>query len=261
MSLYIASINSGSNGNCYYVGNQQEAVLIDAGISCRETEWRMRQIGLTMNRVKAIFITHEHTDHTRGMEVMARRYKIPVYLSAITYQNSRIKPDERFVRHFESNKPVNIGNLIVKGFPKRHDATDPHSFLISSNDINVGVFTDIGSVCDHVEDNFKLCHAAFLEANYDEEMLENGYYPYYLKTRIRSDHGHLSNIQALELFNKHKSEEFSHLFLSHLSKDNNSIELVESLFKKAAGNSIHVEIASRYNQTKVYIIDAQKYAI
>lgn len=256
MKLSIASINSGSNGNCYYVGNQHEAVLIDAGISCRETDWRMRQIGLSINRVKAIFISHEHTDHTRGVEVLARRYKIPVYFSDITYQNSRIKPDERFVHYFQSNIPVVIGGLTVTGFPKRHDASDAHSFIVSGNEVHIGVFTDIGSVCENVKYNFNKCHAAFLEANYDEEMLENGHYPYYLKTRIRSDYGHLSNIQALELFKNHSSEKLVHLFLSHISKDNNSIELVSNLFKAVANKHTKVEIASRFSQSKVCTIDA-----
>lgn len=254
MKLSVASINSGSNGNCYYVGNQHEAVLIDAGISCRETDWRMRQIGLSLNRVKAIFISHEHTDHTRGVEVLARRYKIPVYFSDITYQNSRIKPDERFVRYFQSNIPVEIGGLTVTGFPKRHDASDAHSFIVSGNEVHVGVFTDIGSICENVKNNFNKCHAAFLEANYDEEMLENGYYPYYLKTRIRSDYGHLSNIQALELFQEHSADHLTHLFLSHISKDNNRLDLVTDIFTKAAGTKTKIEIASRYNQSRVFEI-------
>lgn len=254
MKLNIASINSGSNGNCYYIGNQQEAVLVDAGISCRETEWRMQQIGLTLNRVKAIFITHEHYDHTRGIEVMARRYKIPVYFSEITYQNCRIKPDLRFVNYFESNVPVQIGNLTVTGFPKLHDASDPHSFIVSGNGVHVGVLTDIGSVCENVKSYFSQCHAVFLEANYDEEMLENGQYPYHLKVRIRSNHGHLSNIQALELYKEHHSENMSYLLLSHISKDNNSHELVDRLFKEASPESIQIEIASRYSQSKVFSI-------
>ena len=122
--------------------------------------------------------------------------------------------------------------------------------------MNVGIFTDIGFPCKHVINHFKKCHAAFLESNYDEEMLDTGSYPYYLKTRIRGGMGHLSNIQALELFNTHRPSYMSHLFLSHLSKNNNCPKLVEQLFNAHAGET-YVEVASRYHQTQVFHINPQ----
>lgn len=256
MSLYISSLNSGSNGNCYYIGNQNEAVLIDAGISCRDTETRMTRLGLSMKNVKAIFISHEHTDHTRGAQVISRKYQIPVYASAGTYNSKRIILDTDKVMHFTAYSPVYVGNLAVTAFPKRHDAFDPHSFTVTGSGITVGVMTDLGSSCEHVITNFSKCHAAFLEANYDEEMLEKGLYPYILKTRIRSDHGHLSNRQSLELFRQHKPEFMSHLLLSHLSQDNNNPRLVLDLFEKHCG-STRVAIASRHHESKVYHITGE----
>jgi phosphoribosyl 1,2-cyclic phosphodiesterase len=256
MSLFISSLNSGSNGNCYYIGNQHEAVLIDAGLSCRETETRMMRLGLPMNRIKAIFVSHEHSDHTRGVGVITRKHKIPVYFSPLTHENCRLHLDKSFVRYFDSNIPVLIGGLSIKAFPKFHDASEPHSFTIKGNGITIGVLTDIGSVCDHVITNFSQCHAAFLEANYDEEMLENGSYPVYLKNRIRGDHGHLSNLQALELFITHKASYMSHLLLSHLSQDNNNPRLVHELFSKHAGDT-HVAIASRHQESAVYFINGE----
>ena len=256
MSLYISSLNSGSNGNCYYIGNQQEAVLVDAGISCRETERRMIRSGLDFRKVKAVFITHEHSDHTKGVEFIARKYQVPVYISAGTYGNSRLRIDRNLLRHFEAYSPVQIGGLSVNAFPKLHDASEPHSFTVSGNGIVVGVLTDIGSACDHVIKNFSSCHAAFLEANYDEVMLENGRYPVYLKNRIRSDHGHLSNHQALELFTKFKSQKMSHLLLSHLSQDNNDPHLVERIFNRHAGET-HIAIASRHRESIVYRITGE----
>ncbi len=253
MSLYISSLNSGSNGNCYYIGNQHEAVFIDAGLSCRETERRMFRSGLDFRKIKAIFITHEHSDHTKGVEFISRKYQVPVYISPETYGNSRLKIDNIFLRHFDSYSPVQIGGLLVNAFPKLHDASEPHSFTVSGIGITVGVLTDIGSACEHVKRNFSLCDAAFLEANYDEEMLEKGRYPVYLKNRIRSDHGHLSNIQALELFISHKPEKMSHLLLSHLSQDNNNPSLVEKLFRAHSGGT-HVAIASRHQESPVYRI-------
>jgi len=117
--------------------------------------------------------------------------------------------------------------------------------------------TDIGSVCEHVIWNFSKCHAVFLETNYDEEMLENGKYPVYLKKRIRSEVGHLSNHQALELFTSHRAETMSHILLSHLSQDNNDPELVEKLFKNHAAG-IHVAVASRYHESPVYRISGHQ---
>ncbi len=253
MSLYISSLNSGSNGNCYYVGNQHEAVFIDAGLSCRETERRMFRCGLDFRKIKAIFITHEHSDHTKGVEFISRKYQVPVYISSPTYGNSRLRIDENFLRHFEPYTPVQVGGLSVNAFPKLHDASEPHSFTVTANGVTVGVLTDIGSACDHVTRNFSLCDAAFLEANYDEEMLEKGRYPVYLKNRIRSAYGHLSNHQALELFLSHKPEKMSHLLLSHLSQDNNNPRLVEKLFRTHSGGT-HVVIASRHQESPVYHI-------
>ncbi len=255
MSLYIASLNSGSNGNCYYIGNEQEAVLVDAGISCRETEKRMRRLGLDMGKVKGLFISHEHGDHIKGVEGLANKYNLPLYVTDKTFKNARLYMVGRFRKHFEPYQPVSIGGLSVLAFPKAHDAIDPHSFVISGNGVRIGVFTDIGAVCSHVIDNFSDCHAVFLEANYDEAMLDVGRYPYHLKNRIRGGHGHLSNLQALELFRAYRKPHLSHLLLSHLSADNNDPQLALKMFAEHAGHT-HVTVASRYQESSVYHITA-----
>ncbi len=260
MSLFIASINSGSNGNCYYVGNEQEAVLVDAGISCRETEKRMKNIGLSMDKVKAIFVSHEHGDHIKGLEILSARYQVPVYITPATLQHSRLKLEQQLIVSFRAYEQVSIGALTIQPFPKRHDAADPHSFIISGNGVVIGVLTDIGSACEHVIKNFKHCHAAFLEANYDDAMLENGRYPYHLKKRISGDVGHLSNMQALELFIKHRPAFMSHVLLSHLSKDNNDPAIASALFREHAG-STNVIVASRYEEGEVYHITGSGKAI
>ena len=253
MSLFTTSLNSGSNGNCYYIGNDTEAVLIDAGLSCRETEKRMRSLGLPMHSVKAIFISHEHTDHIKGVQVLAEKYDLPVHISNATAKHSGIRIKKQLVKHFAAHEPVFIGDLTVTAFPKFHDAADPHSFIITSKGITIGIFTDIGSTCERLIKHFSQCHAAFLEANYDEILLENGRYPVYLKNRIRGGQGHLSNTQALDLFIRYKPSFMTHLFLSHLSKDNNSPELVQQLFDEHAGDT-NIIIASRYEPTAIYRI-------
>ena len=253
MSLFIASLNSGSNGNCYYVGNESEAVLVDAGISCREIEKRMENLGLSMDKVKALFISHEHVDHIRGVSVLSKKYNLPVYISPSTYKHAGIRIEKDLHHTFTADVPELIGSLAVTPFEKYHDAKDPFSFVVEYNGIRVGVFTDIGKVCHRVIHYFKQCHACFLESNYDEAMLEEGGYPLRLKKRIRGGHGHLSNAQALELFVRHRSPFLNHLLLSHLSQHNNDPDLVMKLFSGFARNT-NVLIASRYKESAVFTV-------
>lgn len=253
MSLFITSLNSGSNGNCYYIGNDKEAVLVDAGISCREIESRMKRLGLQMQKLKAVFVSHEHNDHIKGIHTLVKKHQIPVYITDATKRHGRLNLQRDLVRSFAAHEPVAIGDLLIKAFPKLHDATDPYSFIISCKDVTVGVFTDIGSPCQHVIKHFQQCHAAFLEANYDEIMLDQGNYPYVLKARIRGGKGHLSNKQALDLFLNYRPAFMTHLFLSHLSKNNNCPKLVEKLFNDYAGG-VKTLIASRYHETSLFHI-------
>jgi len=259
MSLFIASLNSGSNGNCYYIGNEHDAVLIDAGISCRETERRMQRLGLSMKKVRAIFVSHEHSDHINGITVLSKKYDLPVYITPATLQSSGLLLAHHLPISFSAYEPVMIGGIAVSAFPKFHDAAHAHSFILEYRGIKVGVLTDIGRSCEHVTKHFNQCHAAFLEANYDEEMLEKGRYPYHLKRRIRGGLGHLSNTQALEIFINHRSPHLSHLLLSHLSRDNNRPELVHELFSQHA-NGTEIIVASRYKESEVYHISGEPLA-
>jgi phosphoribosyl 1,2-cyclic phosphodiesterase len=253
MDLFVTALNSGSNGNCYYIGNEEEAVLVDAGISCREIEKRMKRLNLSLSKLKALFISHEHSDHIRGVRVLSQKYHLPIYLTPGTLLNSPFNPENPLINILESYKPVQIGNLWITGFPKLHDARDPQSFIVRYNDLCIGVFTDIGTPCDHVVKHFKCCHAIFLEANYDPEMLATGNYPHHLKRRILSDKGHLSNHQALELFLKNKPSFMSHIFLSHISKENNDPALVYSLFITNAPG-VEIVLTSRKEEIPVYKI-------
>jgi phosphoribosyl 1,2-cyclic phosphodiesterase len=137
MSLFITSLNSGSNGNCYYVGNETEAILIDAGIPCSEIEKRLKRLALCMMKVKAVFISHEHRDHINGLKGLAKKYQLQVYVTHITHTFSKMKLEKHLVSSFTLNESVFIGNLSITAFPKFHDAADPCSFIVSNNKIKL----------------------------------------------------------------------------------------------------------------------------
>ena len=256
MSLYITALNSGSNGNCYYIGNDEEAVFIDAGLACSEIEKRMKRLNLPMQRVKAIFVSHEHKDHIFGVPALAKKYHLPVYITPVTYKHGGMRIVENQVIPFRDGAQIIIGKLSVSAFTKSHDAVDPHSFIVRCGEITVGIFTDIGQPCKQVIHHFQQCHAAFLEANYDDELLKRSSYPHFLKQRIKGEQGHLSNSQALELFNQYRPPFMSHLVLSHLSKENNSPSIVENLFTEHAGET-QIIVASRVRETPVFQITHQ----
>lgn len=213
----------------------------------------MKRLGLSPKKLKAIFITHEHGDHTHGVSALSKKYQLPVYVTKPTLRNAKMELSEDLIIPFNAYDPIRIGNINITAFPKLHDACDPHSFIVASENVKVGIFTDIGHACDHVIKNFKECHAAFLESNYDEQMLEAGRYPYSLKNRIRGGKGHLSNTQAAELFCEHRPSFMSHLFLSHLSRDNNRPKIVQNLFNSISGGT-KIIIASRNKETFLYHI-------
>lgn len=131
MSLFIAALNSGSNGNCYYIGNEEEAIFIDAGLACSEIEKRMTRLGLPMQRVKAIFISHEHKDHIFGVPTLAKKYHLPVYITPTTYKHGGMRIAEKQVFPFRQAESIQIGKLLITAFTKSHDAVDPHSFIVS----------------------------------------------------------------------------------------------------------------------------------
>lgn len=260
MSLVVSSLNSGSNGNCYYVGNGKEGILVDAGISCREIEKRLKRLRLSVKTIKAIFITHEHGDHVHGVPALSRKHHIPVYITQRTQQSGNLDLKRELMIPFRSFDVVRVSDFTVKSFPILHDASDPHNFVIEYNNIRIGVFTDIGFPCSHVVSHFRECHAAFLETNYDEDMLTSGSYPLHLKERIRGGRGHLSNRQAMELFLNCRPPFMSHLFLSHLSEENNCPTIVEELFSKVADKT-EVIVTSRYRETELYPIQSTGYGL
>lgn len=247
--LEICAIASGSNGNCYYIGNNTGAVLIDAGISTKQILLRMAGRGLDPTKIKALFITHEHSDHMRGARVLAKRLQIPVYITSKTFNSAYKNMRPHYTRFFKPEEEIEIGEFRVYPVLKNHDAAEPCSFRIEYNNYSVGVFTDIGEACDNVKNHLSKCNAAFLEANYDEKMLWEGHYPWHLKKRVASELGHLSNDQTFSLLDQHANL-MRLVFLSHISKDNNSPELALQTMQDLS-NRFEIKIASRYEASEV----------
>jgi phosphoribosyl 1,2-cyclic phosphodiesterase len=248
--LSICAIASGSNGNCYYVGNSNEAILIDAGISARQTVERLKMRNLDPLRIKAVFISHEHSDHTSGVRVLSKRLRVPVYITSQTYMAMYPNHRPASPRFFNPGCEITIGPFTIYPFSKRHDAAEPCSFRIAYNGLHTGVFTDIGSPCDNVIQNLSQCHVVFLESNYDEKMLWGGSYPWPLKKRIASEFGHLSNDQAYDLLQSCSGKHLRDVFLSHLSAENNTPDTAFSRFASFFGK-VNIHLTSRYEAGEV----------
>jgi phosphoribosyl 1,2-cyclic phosphodiesterase len=203
--MNIASIASGSNGNCYYLEDSDDAILVDAGISTKQIVERMARLGLSMSKIRGVFISHEHGDHIRGLDVLTRKYCIPVFMTQKTYSSYGKIIKDSLLNFFSPGESVVLGKISVNPFLKSHDAAEPCSFSVSSEEKTVAVMTDIGLQCANVIDHIRNADAIFLESNYDDDMLWTGFYPPYLKKRISSDLGHLSNTQAAKLTLEHAS--------------------------------------------------------
>ena len=249
--LEICAIASGSNGNCYYIGNEKDAVLIDAGISCKQIVQRMKDRNLNPLKVKAVFITHEHNDHISGARVFGNRLQVPIYLTSKTWYGAykNMRPD--VPKFFNQGDTINVGDFTIHSFSKNHDASEPCSFRVHHNGKNIGVFTDIGEACENVTQHLQMCDGLFLESNYDEKMLWEGRYPYFLKQRVASSVGHLSNKQAFDLLETHAGEHLKCVFLSHLSKENNTLEIAYVSMHPLTSR-FEVKLTSRYEAGEVY---------
>ncbi len=256
--MKYCALASGSNGNCYYVAKGGDAVLIDVGINTKHVELRMANLGIHPATINAIFITHEHTDHIKGLSVFCKRYQIPVYLTEGTYRGSRLHLPGHLVHFIPANANVGVGKLKVLGIPKYHDAQEPCSFVVTDGQINIGILTDLGRGCANVKHVLQHTDVLLLESNYDEEMLERGRYSFYLKNRIRSGWGHISNKIALELFLENKTDRLKHLILGHLSGENNTVERVLATFEPYC-QEVKLSVATRVAETELFDV-AQLYS-
>lgn len=251
--LEICALASGSNGNCYYLGNEKDALLIDAGISTKQILYRMHTSNLDLRKVRGVFISHEHSDHVRGVRVLVKKLGIPAFLTLNTYRAMWRAYQPPSYTPFQPGHTFRFRSFIIHPFRKNHDAREACSFRIEHEGVSVGIFTDIGSPCENVTSHLAMCHALFLETNYDEDMLWQGKYPDYLKKRVASDIGHLSNKQTFDLLKKHAGPKLQSVLLSHLSAENNTPETAYAELKPLAGK-YDLFLTSRHHASKVVVI-------
>lgn len=222
--LTLCMLASGSRGNAIYISDQSTSLLIDSGLSGIEIERRMNSKGLSPEALTAILVTHEHSDHIQGVGVLARRFKLPVFMTEKTKTSARNLGKVDRLQFFECGRSFTINRFKIHPFSLSHDAKDPAGFTLEQNGSKIGVATDLGMATAMVKDHLKGCAALVLEANHDPDMLINGPYPWPLKQRIKSRTGHLSNLESRALLDELKHNRLSHVILAHLSETNNTPE-------------------------------------
>jgi len=228
--MKLLSIASGSSGNSIYIGSQYTNILVDAGISNKRIEEGLRSIGLGCSDINAICITHEHSDHIKALGVLARKYEIPVYatqgtIDAILRDITLGDYSHEIFRPIVSDDEFMIGDITVHPFSIYHDAADPVGYRFASDGKRIAIATDMGHYDDYIINELMGLNAVLIESNHDIRMLETGSYPYYLKRRILSDCGHLSNENCGKLLCRIVNDDMKAIFLGHLSKENNYPDL------------------------------------
>ncbi len=262
MSIKFCSLSSGSSGNCQYIETENTKILIDAGFSGKKIESLLSSIGVCPTSLDAILVTHEHIDHTMGVGVLSRRYDLPIYANSNTWVGMEPiikKVKEKNSKVFNTNKTFNLNDLSIYPFSVSHDALEPVGYLIYHKNIKISIITDTGWVNDSMKENIKNSHLYFIESNHDVKMLKEGSYPYYLKQRIMSNVGHLSNVDAGEVLGDVLSGNGEIVLLAHLSQDNNKPQLAYETVRNIileqgldVDNNIRLELSYRDRTTCIY---------
>ncbi len=228
---YLQSMYSGSSGNCTVIRDKQKVILTDIGKSCRATITALNQNGVAASDVGAIVITHEHTDHISGLEVFLKHYPVPVFTSEkciySLLKKGSLKEKDDFTM-MKSSQTLEIEGIAVTAFQTHHDSVDSFGYRFETTTGNkVAIVTDTGKICENIYSYLEGCDIVGIESNYDEGMLLMGGYPLSLKRRIKSEYGHLSNVDAAQTIVKLAKNYSSRFLLMHLSKDNNTPEAAE----------------------------------
>ena len=264
----FCSIASGSSGNCTFICSDETAILIDAGISAKQIERGLNSIEHTSGELGGILITHEHSDHIKALGVLSRKYGIPLYgsrgtLRAVAECTALGEIDPALYHEIGADEDITIGDITVHPFVIPHDAAQPFGYRVECGGRKAAVATDLGVFNDYIVDNLQGLDAILLESNHDIRMLQAGPYPYYLKQRILGTHGHLSNENAGRLLCRLLHDDLGHVFLGHLSKENNfdalayetvcmEVNMGDNPYKSA---DFHIRVAKRNEVTELIRMD------
>ena len=228
MSIYFCSLASGSKGNCHYVSDGENYLLVDAGLNGKKVDNKLFELEVDPRKLSGIIISHEHRDHVSGAGVLSRKYDIPIYANRGTWEGMMpiiSKVDKNNIKIFRTDKTFRIGNFIIHPYSISHDANDPVGFSIENQGVKISITTDLGCINQVILEKVKGSNLVVLESNHDVDMLKVGKYPYFLKRRILSDEGHLSNEAAGDAILQLIKQNVNSFLLAHLSKENNFPEL------------------------------------
>ena len=231
MKIKFLSLSSGSSGNCYYLGTDRFGILIDAGIGVRTIKKYLKEYGLALEHIRAVFVTHDHADHIKSVGTLGEKYGIPVYATPETHIgiNKNYCMTEKLssasVRYIYKDTPMQFEDFTITAFEVPHDGTDNVGYCIEANGHVFSFLTDLGEITPSAAQYINKANHLVIEANYDEEMLRMGSYPQHLKVRISGPNGHMSNRNTAEFLAENMNEHLKNIWLCHLSKDNNHPEL------------------------------------
>lgn len=226
MSVEICVLGSGSGGNCTYIGTPRTRVLVDAGFSMKETARRLATIHVSLESIHAIIISHEHADHVHGVEIMARHLNVPVFMAPAARDAMQWKSTEGVFEPISAGCPFYVGDIEVQPFSIPHDSVEPLAFSLVTAGIKTSIVTDLGYIPELVKQRVAGSHCLLFESNHDLEMLKVGPYPWFVKQRVMSRHGHLSNEATAEFFANDYDGAAEHVLLAHISQKNNHPEIV-----------------------------------
>jgi phosphoribosyl 1,2-cyclic phosphodiesterase len=232
--MRFASLGSGSKGNAMLVEHGNTCVLVDCGFSLSSVAERLARLGKGLEDLNAVLVTHEHSDHLRGVGVLARRLGLPVYMTAGTAEHCRDEAIPELCL-FNSHRDFAIDDLEIRPFPVPHDAREPSQFVFSDGSKRLGLLTDTGHITPHIEAMLDGCDALLLECNHDAQMLTTGPYPPALKRRVGGSQGHLSNTQAADLLGRLDCRRLQHIVAAHISEKNNTAGFARRALADALG--------------------------
>ena len=256
--ITLHTLASGSEGNCLLLSAGDTHLLLDAGISCRRINTALGRLGLSLGDVAAVLITHDHSDHICGLDTMARRWRIPVYASpaAARQLSYRIAGIDPLLRHVSCGESFPIGDFTVTAFPTSHDGRGGVDYRFDCGSASAGAITDTGYVTEEARQVLSGVELLVLESNHDVEWLRSGPYPYPLKARILSDHGHLSNDAAAAFALELAQSGTRQIVLAHLSRENNTpLRALDTVCTALAGMDVSVEVAPRGELSRAYVAE------